>query len=103
MTRLQLLLNKLAEEGTEVAQIALKTAQFGPDEVYPGQPLSNAERIHCELDHLHAQIEMLNEEYGFAYVPNRERIEAKKTAVNHFAAYSESLGMVIPAGNGDNR
>lgn len=103
MTRLQLLLNKLAEEGAEVAQIALKTAQFGPDEVYPGQPFSNAERIHCELDHLNAQIEMLNEEYGFGYTPNRARIELKKLNVNKYAAYSESLGMVGPAGNGDNR
>jgi hypothetical protein len=103
MTRLQLLLNKLAEEAAEVAQIALKTAQFGPDEVYTGQPLTNAERIHCELDHLHAQVEMLNEEYGFAYTPNRNRIMVKKASVNKYAAYSESLGMVTDAGDGDNR
>jgi hypothetical protein len=39
---------------------------------------------------------MLNEELGFGYKPNRERIDAKKAKVNKFAAYSESLGMVVP-------
>lgn len=94
MNRLQLLLSKLAEEGTEIAQIALKTAQFGLHEVCEGQPLSNAERTHGEIDDLMAAVEMLNEEFGFGYTPNRARIEAKKVKVNKFAAYSESLGMV---------
>lgn len=96
MNRLQLLLNKLAEEGTEVAQIALKTAQFGLTEMCQGQHLTNAERTHQEIDDFFAAVEMLNEEYGFGYTPNRERIEAKKAKVNKFAAYSESLGMVTP-------
>jgi hypothetical protein len=96
MNRMQLLLNKLAEEGAEVAQIALKTAQFGLAETCPGQPLTNAERTHQEIDDLMAAVEMLNEELGFGYKPNRERIDAKKAKVNKFAAYSESLGMVVP-------
>lgn len=96
MNRLQLLLNKLAEEGAEVAQIALKTAQFGLVEMCPGQPFTNAQRTHQEIDDLLAAVEMLNEEYNFGYIPNRERIEAKKAKVNKFAAYSESLGMVTP-------
>lgn len=50
MNQLQHLLTKLAEEGAEVAQIALKTQQFGPNEVMPGQPLDNFERCHHELD-----------------------------------------------------
>lgn len=94
MTRLQLLLAKLSEEGSEIAQIALKTQQFGLSEVCPGQPLSNAERTHQEIDDLMAAVEMLNEEYGFGYAPNRERIEAKKAKVNKFAAYSARLGLV---------
>lgn len=96
MDRLQLLLNKLAEEGTEVAQIALKTAQFGLHESREGQYPTNAERCHAEIDDLMAAVEMLNEEYGFGYEPSRERIDAKKAKVNKFAAYSESLGMVRP-------
>lgn len=94
MNRLQLLLNKLAEEGSEVAQIALKTAQFGIDEVMAGQPFTNAERAHQEIDDLMAMVEMLNDEFGFGYVQSRERIEAKKIKVNLYAEKSISLGMV---------
>lgn len=94
MTRLQLLLAKLSEEGSEIAQIALKTQQFGLHEACPGQPFTNAERTHHEIDDLMAAVEMLNEEYGFNYQPNRERIEAKKAKVNKFAAYSVELGLV---------
>lgn len=50
MTITQHLLGKLAEEGSEVAQIALKTQQFGLSEKCPGQPFDNAERTHQELD-----------------------------------------------------
>ena len=52
MNRLQYLLTKLAEEANEVGQIALKTQQFGVDEGMPGQPFTNAERTHQELNDL---------------------------------------------------
>lgn len=94
MNRLQLLLAKLSEEGSEIAQIALKTQQFGLNEKCPGQPYTNAERVHQEIDDLMAAVEMLNEEFGFGYSPNRERIEAKKIKVNQFAEYSKTLGLV---------
>lgn len=89
----QFLLTKLAEESSEIAQIALKTQQFGVDEARPGQPLTNAERVYCELDDLLAIVEMLNED-GLGYLPNRERIEAKKDKVRRFLQYSVDLGMV---------
>lgn len=94
MNRLQFLLIKLAEENNEVAQMALKTAQFGAHEIRPNQPLTNFQRTHLELDDLMAIIEMLNEECGFAYTPNRKNIEDKKELVNHYARLSEQLGMV---------
>lgn len=94
MNLLQHYLTKLAEEGAEVSQIALKTQQFGPDEIMPGQPLNNFERCHLELDDLQAMIEELNEKFGFGYAPNRERIEAKKAKVRKFLGYSVRLGMV---------
>lgn len=94
MNRLQLLLIKLAEEGTEVSKIALKAAQFGLAEARPGQPYTNAERMHQEIDDFMAAVEMLNTEFGLGYQPDRERIERKKNKVNSFASYSESLGMV---------
>lgn len=94
MNQLQHLLIKLAEEGSEVAQIALKTSQFGPDEIMPGQPLSNFQRCHQELDDLMAIVEMLNDQHQFGYTPNRERIEAKFTKVNTYLGYSIHLGLV---------
>jgi len=94
MNRTQLLLAKLAEEGAEVAQIALKTQQFGIEETCPGQSDTNAQRTHKELDDLWAAVEMLNDECGFGYIPNRARIDAKKAKVNAYAAHSANLGML---------
>ena len=94
MNHLQHYLTKLAEEGAEVAQIALKTQQFGPCEVMPGQPFNNFERCHQELDDLWAMVEELNEKFGFGYAPNRERMEAKKTKAQKYLLFSIHLGMV---------
>lgn len=94
MNPLQYYLTKLAEEGSEVAQIALKAQQFGAHEVMPGQPLNNFERCHQELDDLWAIVEELNEKFGFGYTPNKERVEAKKMKVRKYLSYSIHLGMV---------
>lgn len=94
LNHLQYYLTKLAEEGSEVAQIALKAQQFGPGEVMPGQPLSNFDRCHHELDDLWAMVEELNEKFGFGYAPNRERMEAKKAKVRTYLGYSIHLGVV---------
>jgi hypothetical protein len=94
MNKLQHLLTKLAEEGSEIAQIALKTQQFGPSEVMPGQPLTNYQRCHQELNDLHAIVEMLNDYHDFGYQPDREAIENKKAKVLKYLAYSIELGMV---------
>lgn len=94
MNLLQHLLTKLAEEGAEIAQIALKTQQFGPREVMPGQPLDNFQRCHLEIDDMQAVIELLNDQHGFGYVPSRERIEAKKAKMSKYLAFSQSLGLV---------
>lgn len=94
MNLLQYYLTKLAEEGSEVAQIALKAQQFGADEVMPGQPLTNFQRCHLELDDLQAMVEELNEHFAFGYQPDRARIEAKKEKVRKFLALSTLLGNV---------
>ena len=94
MNHLQFYLTKLAKEGSEVAQIARKTRQFGPSEAMPSQPLNNFERCHLELDNLNAMVEELNEKFGFGYTPNRGRMEAKKVKVRKYLAYSIHLGMV---------
>ena len=70
MDRLQHLLVKLAEERVEIAQIALKTAQFGPDGIIPGTNITNFQKCHQELDDLLGVVEMLNDEFNFGYIPN---------------------------------
>lgn len=94
MKQLQFYLGKMAEECTEVAQIALKTSQFGPGEVMPGQPLNNFERCHQELDDLLAMVDELNDKFGFGYTPNPERKAAKKAKVLAYLGYSIHLGFV---------
>lgn len=96
MNRQQLLLAKLAEECSEVAQIALKTQQFGLDEKRPGQPYANRERIHQEINDMLAVIEMLNKEFNFDFKPSRLKILNKKKKINKYADYSVRLGQVTP-------
>ena len=96
MNRLQLLLGKLAEEGAEVAQIAMKTQQFGLDEICPDQPFTNAERTHQELNDLFAIVDMLNKEFEFGFEFEIVHIQKKKARVNEYAAKSIELGQVAP-------
>lgn len=96
MNRREYLMQKLGQEACEVAQMTSKNNEFGMFEVFPDQPLTNAERLHLELDDLMAMIEMLNDECELAYTPNRENIEAKKRKVNKYYAYSDSLGLINP-------
>lgn len=98
LTRYQYLLAKLAEEASEVAQIALKTQQFGADEICPNQEYTNTERIHRELLDLIAIIGMLNKEFNFNFALNTERqlknIIAKQEKVDKYYQYSARLGLV---------
>ena len=94
MTRLQYLLGKLAEEASEISQIALKTQQFGLDEIYHVQELTNAQRTHLELDDLMAVVHMLNTEFNFGYEVDRINISKKIAKVNKYAEYSKERGMI---------
>ncbi len=96
MNLLQYYLTKLAEEGCEVAHIALKAQQFGSDEVMPGQPLDNFARCHLELDDLWAVVEELNDKFNFGYTPDRARIAAKKAKIAKYLGLSIQQGMVEP-------
>ena len=94
MNRQQLLLTKLAEECTEIAQRALKAQQFGLEEMEPGQLRTNRERIHLELDNLMAAVQMLNVDCGLGYVPNEVRMLAKIQKVDKFYQYAIECGQV---------
>lgn len=95
MDRLQYLLTKLAEEAAEVAQIALKTQQFGPYEICPDLPETNIERVNKEFNDLLAVAEMINEhleEYALIKLDNL--IVNKKNKVNKYYQYSIECGQI---------
>lgn len=94
MNNLQYLLGKLAEEAVEIAQMALKTQQFGLYEQDPTKVLNNKQRLHSEINDLIASIEQLNTECGFDYVIEREAVDAKIAKVKKYREYSVQLGMV---------
>ncbi len=94
LNREQYLITKLAEEASEIAQIALKAQQFGMDEICPKLPESNKQRIHKELNDLLGVVEMLNTEYNFDYRPNDIEIAAKINKVNKYYGYSIDCGQV---------
>lgn len=98
LTRYQYLLTKLAEEASEVAQIALKTQQFGADEVYPEQSKTNTQRIHSELIDLLAIVGMLNKEFNFNFALDTEeqfqKMVDKQEKVEKYYTYSQECNMV---------
>jgi hypothetical protein len=77
----------LAEECAEVAKETSKAIRFGMDEMMPGQPKTNRERVLAELQDLWAAVEML----GLQQV-DRPAIERKKARVEEFMRYAEKCG-----------
>lgn len=99
MTHEQFLLMKLAEEASEISQIALKTAQFGMTEKHPDMALNNKERIHLELNDLLAVVDELNTWTQFGFKENYAAKINKIEKLNKYLGYSVSLGKVenVPA------
>lgn len=94
MSHEQYLLIKLAEEASEVAQIALKTAQFGMLGKNPELAENNQQRIHGELNDLLAIVDGLNNNFNFGFKPNVLAKMAKIQKVYIYMGYSKQLGMV---------
>jgi hypothetical protein len=102
MSLTQYFLIKIAEEAAEVAQIALKAAHFGLNEIQPGRTKTNAERMYCELNDLLAMVyrlgEVSNGEFSFDVgSPDHVSMATKLAKVEHYLAYSQSLGLVSTA------
>lgn len=96
MNRIQYLLTKLAEEASEIAQIALKSQQFGVHEICPDLPESNIERVNKEFNDLLGVVAMLNIELGYeALGPVDTWIENKISKVNKYYQYSIECGQVV--------
>jgi hypothetical protein len=95
MTRNEHLLTILSEECSEVAHRVSKTLRFTPEEIQPGQPMNNAERILQEFCDLAAAMEML-EDAGVLPDWSEERMrfqmDAKKIQVEKFLEYSKEVG-----------
>jgi hypothetical protein len=96
MNREQFLLMKLAEEASEVAQIALKTVQFGMDEKHPELTQTNKERIFAELNDLLSIVEMLKLEFDFDFKFSDKQASEKMARVCKYYNYSRKLGKVEP-------
>jgi NTP pyrophosphatase (non-canonical NTP hydrolase) len=99
MTLRQFYLIKLAEECQEVAQRALKSAQFGGKEIQKGQSLTTATRLSDEIMDLLCVIKIIEEKSPIDFPSEFERdmyshFEMKRSKIQKYLEYSQSLGMV---------
>jgi len=98
LTLRQFYLTKLAEECQEVAQRAMKSMQFGTDEVQKDQEKTNAVRLRDEVEDLLTVITIL--EYKTEDLPMITKSERNSRAVEKilkilkYLKYSQELGMV---------
>jgi hypothetical protein len=96
MNRTEHLLTIAAEECAEVAQRISKALQFGLDEIQPGQPLTNRERIRYEYSDLAAVLEMVDPATtasgGTIHPPSGKAMDEKRVKVEQFLAYSNQCG-----------
>jgi len=97
--REQFLLVKLAEECNEVAQRALKQAQYGANEAQKGNP-TNSARLRDEILDFSIIVNLLHDAGEF-YLWGEDEFEEAKVAkiekMRKSLTYSQSLGM-IPQG-----
>ncbi len=94
MTKQQYYLSKLAEEATELAQIALKCLQFGMDEVHPNTLEKNYEALIKEWNDVNAcaiLVEGLDER--FEYDTDSELLEMKFHKIEKYRKISIGNGM----------
>lgn len=93
MTRTEHLLTILAEECAELAQRTGKALRFGLDEIQPGQPLTNAERMQLEMADLLGVWKMLSDEELLSSVSRLHGLAVGKIEkVEKFLTYSRELG-----------
>lgn len=102
MTENEHLLLCLAEECDEVGQRVMKALRFGLDEVQPGQPLMNSERIVVELYDLIAVAKILHARRVIAEpYPTAETIAEKEAKITKFMAISRREGVLTGGSDAD--
>lgn len=95
MTREQYLLGKIAEEASEIAQIALKAQQFGFDSYHPARPAdTNLKLLKAEVNDLLAVLLMLGEPIAPYIFFNNEAQQDKQRKVRKYYELSQRLGRV---------
>lgn len=96
MTHIQYLLGKLAEEASEVTQIALKCQQFGLEEIQEGRPPeeSNAHRLHAELTDLDSIVDLIEEYTSRGFRTKQEAMRIKQEKVEKYLQKSQQLKQV---------
>lgn len=99
MNRTEHLLTVLGEEGAEVAQRVSKALRFGLEEVQPGQPDDNAERIRFEVYDLIGTYMILAEEQALPPLHLDAELverftERKRTKIETFMAISRREGVL---------
>lgn len=99
MTEEQFYYGKLAEEASEVSQIALKIQQFGIDTKDPISMETNRTLLKKELNDLTAVVDELNDKFTLHYKPCEESIKAKKEKINKFKQVTIELGHVQAVSN----
>jgi len=93
MNRKEYLLECLSEECDEVSQRISKALRFSLEEIQPGQPLNNEERIIEELNDLFSVVQILKEEGIVNFTqPTSDIIEKKKQKIEKFMAISRERG-----------
>lgn len=92
MTRTEILLTVLGEECVETAQRVSKAIRFTPEEIQPGQELTNAERIVYEFNDILACMEILEAEGILKGVIDRDSVDKKKAKIEKYLNYSAELG-----------
>lgn len=87
------LLILLIEECAEIIQRACKAIRFGMEEVQPGQPLNNRDRLQEEINDFYG-VDQLLYEVGLSAPSNSLSIAAKKAKVHKYMLYSQNLGIL---------
>jgi hypothetical protein len=94
MNKQQYYLLKLAEEAAELAQVAIKCAQFGMDEVHPNTLEKNYEALIKEWNDVCAcAILVEGEDPRFEYDPNADLLDMKFVKIEKYRKISMGNGM----------
>jgi hypothetical protein len=93
MNRAESIINRIGEECCETAQRVSKALLFGLDEIQPGQPYNNAERLIHELHDI-VGVAMMAHREGLIPnpIPDEATVEAKRVRVEKYIELQRSMG-----------